>query len=221
MSVAAQPGLSRALEARRWIAAALVLVVAIPASIAFLDRPVASFAHEKLAPALPLFAALQRLSEPLPVLASLVLLWTLVQIVRGVRLSAFEDVCLRASVAVCAAVMIKDQLKWAFGRTWPETWVQNNPSYIKDGVYGFFPFHGGQGWYSFPSGHTTLICAAMAVFWIRWPRFRALYAAAVAAVVIGLLGADYHWVSDILAGAALGAAVGLVAADFGTAQSAA
>ena len=29
------------------------------------------------------------------------------------------------------------------------------------------PFHGGQGWASFPSGHTTLATAPMAVLMIR------------------------------------------------------
>jgi hypothetical protein len=40
-----------------------------------------------------------------------------------------------------------------FGRTWPESWLGDNPSWIRDDVFGFFPFHGGRGWESFPSGH--------------------------------------------------------------------
>ena len=28
-------------------------------------------------------------------------------------------------------------MKYAFGRLWPETWVDNNPSWIHDGAYGF------------------------------------------------------------------------------------
>ena len=201
--------------ARRWLIFLVVLAAIIPICIAFVDRPVSTFAHDVFLPQRKFFDALTHLVDPFHVLASLVLLWTLVQIVRGVRLSAFEDVVLRAAIALAAAVMVKDQLKWAFGRTWPETWVQNNPSFIGNGTFGFFPFHGGQGWYSFPSGHTTIICAVMGVFWMRWPRLRPLWILVAMIVVVGLLGADYHFVSDILAGAALGGAIGLVAADFG------
>jgi hypothetical protein len=39
--------------------------------------------------------------------------------------------------------------------------------------------------------------------------------ALVLAVVIGLLGADYHWLSDIMAGAVLGGATGAAAARVG------
>lgn len=208
----------RALLARRWLLAAAVLVAVIPLCVLFVDRAAADFVHANLLGQRKIFDALTHIVDPFHAFASLFLLWTLFQLARGARLSRIEDVLLRLSISVAVAVMIKDQLKWAFGRTWPETWVQNNPSWISNGVYGFFPFHGGQGWYAFPSGHTTVICAATAVLWMRWPRFRPLYAALGLAVVVGLLGADYHWVSDICAGAALGIAVGLVAANFGVRQ---
>ena len=48
----------------------------------------------------------------------------------------------------------------------------------------------------------------MSVLWIRYPRFRALYAAAIAAVAIGLVGADYHFLSDIIAGGFIGTTTG-------------
>ena len=219
MSVLDVPGFTHAArtrETRRWLGGVLLLVVGVAGCILFVDRPVADFVHARLATQRPLFAALTHIVDPAPVFASLVLVWTLSQIARGRTMSGLEDVLLRTAVSVCAAVLVKDQLKWAFGRTWPETWTNNNPSWIGNGVYGFFPFHGGQGWFSFPSGHTTVICAVTSVLWLHWPRGRPLYAAAALAVTVGLLGADYHWVSDILAGAALGTTVGLVSATFGT-----
>ena len=88
------------------------------------------------------------------------------------------------------------------------TWVLNNPSFIRDGVYGFNPFHGGPGFASFPSGHTTVTCAVMSVLWMCYPRFRPLYAMCVVAVAIGLIGADYHFLSDCIAGAFLGVSTG-------------
>ena len=47
--------------------------------------------------------------------------------------------------------------------------------------------------------------------WICYPRFRALYAIIVAAVAIGLIGADFHFLSDIIAGAFVGSSTGWVA----------
>ena len=57
-------------------------------------------------------------------------------------------------------------LKFVFGRLWPDTWVANNPSFIHDGAYGFYFFHGGRGYASFPSGHTAVTCAVISVLWI-------------------------------------------------------
>ena len=54
----------------------------------------------------------------------------------------------------------------------------------------------------------TAICAVISVLWIYYPKFRVIYALVVAAVAIGLLGADYHFVSDIIAGSLLGAVTG-------------
>jgi membrane-associated phospholipid phosphatase len=48
----------------------------------------------------------------------------------------------------------------------------------------------------------------MAVLWHTLPRWRWLWATMVGLVAIGLLGADYHWLSDTIAGAYLGGAVG-------------
>jgi membrane-associated phospholipid phosphatase len=115
-----------------------------------------------------------------------------------------------AGISLALGAMAKAELKFAFGRTWPETWTRNNPSLIRDHVYGFFPFHGGPGYASFPSGHTTVVCAVMTVFWICYPRFRPLYALAMAAVAIGLVGANFHFLSDVIAGAFLGVSVGWI-----------
>jgi membrane-associated phospholipid phosphatase len=111
-----------------------------------------------------------------------------------------------ASLAVADAV--KDQLKFAFGRTWPETWVRNNPSFIHDGVFGFYPFHGGPGFAAFPSGHATAVCAVMSVLWLCYPRFRLFYAAAIVAVAVALVVADFHFLGDVIAGGFLGITTG-------------
>jgi membrane-associated phospholipid phosphatase len=86
--------------------------------------------------------------------------------------------------------------------------VQNNPSLIRDGVHNFNPFHGGPGFAAFPSGHMVAICAIMSAFWIQHPRFRLIYAICIATVFIGELGANYHFVSALIAGGFLGFSAG-------------
>ena len=81
-------------------------------------------------------------------------------------LSKLQTVAVLAAASLAVAAGVKDHLKLAFGRTWPETWVRDNPSLIRDGVYGFNPFHGGPGFAAFPSGHTAAICAVMSVLWL-------------------------------------------------------
>lgn len=108
-----------------------------------------------------------------------------------------------ASSGICGVV------KEAFGRTWPESWLGDNPSWIRDGVFGFFPFHGGMGWASFPSGHTTAITTVGTILWFTRPELRWAWGAIVAIVIVGLIGGNYHFVSDIVGGLFLGAGVGI------------
>ena len=57
--------------------------------------------------------------------------------------------------------------KGLFGRTWPESWLGNNPSWIRDGVFRFFPFHGGAGLgFLFPLGHAAVITATATLLWV-------------------------------------------------------
>jgi membrane-associated phospholipid phosphatase len=75
-------------------------------------------------------------------------------------------------------------------------------------AFGFNPFHGGPGFASFPSGHVAAICAVMTVLWWSYPSLRPIYVACVAAVAIGLIGANYHFLSDVLGGIFVGITAG-------------
>ena len=52
--------------------------------------------------------------------------------------------------------------------------------------------------------------AVMAVLWFAYPRYRPLYIVPVVAVIVGLVGADFHFVSDIIAGGFIGASTGWI-----------
>jgi len=191
-----------------------ILIVVLVLSYFFLDRQFAAVLHSYTR-GVPFFVWLTYIASPLAPLASI--LAAVIggrALVRG-YMTQKESALLRASCAILIAGVLTNELKDVFGRTWPETWVNNNPSYFSNGTYGFFPFHGGQGWRAFPSGHTTAIAAAAGAAWCLWPKHRWLGVPLALAVAIGLLGANYHWLSDILAGAIVGVTAGVVAAKVG------
>jgi membrane-associated phospholipid phosphatase len=184
-------------------------VVVITLSYLFIDRPVATFVFDNHISD----AFLRWLTYPPPEVQA----WTPAVLVALMIRAAFgplrrwERTLFAAGVGVIVADQFRESLSYAFGRTWPETWIDDNPSFIGDGVFGFHLFHGGEGYASFPSGHTARTLAAVTPFWIAYPKSRWACAAATAAVAIGLIGMNYHFVSDVIAGGVVGGIVGAYA----------
>lgn len=191
---------------RNWCIGFAVMLASAVLSYAWIDRPLAFFIHDHIAHKY-VFDLLQRIPEILPALAAITFVLCAIDVLIGQRRSAPETVALMASVSFAAATLVNTQLKFIFGRTWPETWI-GSPSFIGDGAYGFNLFHGGGGFASFPSGHAVATCSVAVVLWHCWPRLRPVYALAIAVVFAGLLGANYHFLSDIIAGAFIGAFAG-------------
>jgi membrane-associated phospholipid phosphatase len=201
------------------------LLVAV--SIAFVDRPVATWVHEHLGvkrfvwfsttyfgPKLAFgpFGLMASPAAVFPMAAALLFVALALAAYAGWRLGKPSRIVLALCVAVFAANEIISFVKGIFGRTWPESWLGDNPSWIRDGVFGFFPFHGGQDWASFPSGHTTVITVITAILWVVLPKLKVAWAALVAVVGVGLIAGNYHFISDVIAGLYLGAGIGLGAA---------
>jgi membrane-associated phospholipid phosphatase len=140
---------------------------------------------------------------PLP-LATLFLLRALWRRWQG---QAATGLWLTASLATIAAAAAKDELKFLFGRPWPFAWLD----------YGLYAFHPGTDNFlygAFPSGHTAYVAAPLWVLWCRQPRWRVAYGAVTGSVMLGLVGANYHYVSDVLAGLLVGMAAGQAAMVF-------
>ncbi len=80
------------------------------------------------------------------------------------------------------------------------------------GQYGFefLRFTVGYDANSFPSGHATTIAAACAVLWRVLPRWRVLWIALWLCTSASRLLLGAHYLSDVIAGSALGAGVGLL-----------
>jgi membrane-associated phospholipid phosphatase len=56
----------------------------------------------------------------------------------------------------------------------------------------------------------TAVLAVAAVLWMSYPRYRAVYGLACGVMAAALVGLNFHFVGDVIAGGFLGATVGLL-----------
>jgi len=174
--------------------------------IAFVDRPVETYvaAHKHYRPLYQAMASPSLLALPFAI----------------VYLSAFAIAApfawppgprarelLALSLAILGATTAKDELKFMFGRPWPDSWV-------KYGVYAFHPFSNSFLYGGFPSGHTAYISAPMCLLCWLAPQYRVLWIGIMAVVMIGLVGAGYHFVGDVIAGFLTGLAAAAAVVSF-------
>jgi hypothetical protein len=127
----------------------LVTTMAVVGCYFWVDRPLALFAHDQTR-RFHVFVTLTYIPDVLmpPVLVAFVALG--LRALANQSLSRLQTTAVLAAASPAIAELTKVQLKFIFGRTWPETWVLNNPSFIRDGVYGFNPLHGVRGSHHFP-----------------------------------------------------------------------
>jgi membrane-associated phospholipid phosphatase len=177
----------------------------------FVDRQVAIFVHQHQ---IARFDALRWLTEPPPLAQSWSPLVIAILLVRraGGPWRRWQQVLFVACVSLIVADQFRESLGDLFGRYWPETWHNNNPSLIGNGTYGFHPFEVGDDIGSFPSGHAARIAAIASVFWLASPSARWLYAIIAVPMLIALVAMNYHFVGDVIAGSTLGAIIGAFAA---------
>ena len=194
---------------RNFAIATVLTIVAVALSIAFLDRPWATFAHETTRP-LELLTWATRFNWILQPAMILVAAVTGIYAVGVRRINRFTALWLLTAVVYLTNRAVKDDLQWMFGRTWPEPWA-GGPSHIGDGSYYFDPFNGDEAFEAFPSGTTASICAFVAVAWFWYPRGRVVYALPVLTVAAALLLANFHFLSDVIAGIYLGFSIGWIA----------
>ncbi len=57
------------------------------------------------------------------------------------RFSKVETTIALCAMSTLAGIVVKDQLKFVFGWTLPDSWAPNVLSFIHNGVYGFNYFH--------------------------------------------------------------------------------
>ncbi len=99
------------------------------------------------------------------------------------------------------AFAAKYALQYLFGRPDPRLWVFYHVS------PRFHWFRAGRGFGSFPSGHMTVITALMSVLSNYYPRYRYVFLVTLFMLGLALIATNYHYLSDVIAGAGLGAVV--------------
>jgi len=190
-----------------WLLALTAAVVII--GFYWLDRPIAFWVHAHLGGSgRREFDPVTHIPNPLVPAAVIAFFVLGLRALAGRSLSRLASAIVVCSVSVTMAQVAKSLLKYVFGRTWPETWTHNNPSLIHDGAYGFHWFQAGTSYESFPSGHMAAICAVISVLWICYPRLKPLWALTALAVAAAIIGANFHFLSDVVAGSFIGVSTG-------------
>ncbi|WP_299786842.1 phosphatase PAP2 family protein [uncultured Shewanella sp.] len=179
-----------------------IMLVAILLCVYWLDRVLADFIYRQSF-ANAFIKLLSNTPLVLEVLAGGVLALCIAPKLRR----QYSWLAIHLTMTLILASILRVGAKYLFGRTWPETWVNNNPSWITDRIEGFHPFAEGLAYNSFPSGHALFTFALATIFWYHLPRYRPCWIAAMCAVIAGQLGQNYHYLGDLLAGATLGTLV--------------
>jgi membrane-associated phospholipid phosphatase len=200
-------------------AALLGTSAAVTVSYFWLDRPIALLAHGHVRSGHEQLLGHLVFPDPLIPIAALLFVAIGLRAISKRPLPRYQAAGLVASLSVLVADEIADFLKFVFGRTSPESWMGQHPSFIADHVYGFNFFHDGSAYQAFPSGHMTATCAALAALWAWYPRWRVLWVLMGLGVGAALIAGNFHFLSDVIAGAFVGASTGWIATAMSPASS--
>ena len=192
---------------KRWLIALAAVIVLIVTFYGWLDLPIATWVHDNLTPydRAEMYGPIAHIYNPLIPLAFAVLLIVGFRALIRRPFTKVTAVAFAAALSVIVTQGIKTLLKYIFGRTGPDTIMATAwPDWLTGGFNWFY-----KGASSFPSGHMATLCAVLAVLWLCYPRGKQLYLTAALAIAVVLIAANFHFVSDVIAGAFLGASVAL------------
>lgn len=170
--------------------------LAIVASIAWIDLPVAGYFHATSdSPLVEISTRITNAGLAVWYLVGGAVLFLLCFFRPNGRPLAMQAAFI--VVAVAASGIAADILKVIVGRTRPRLLFEN----------GLFEFHGfkfGSSWNSFPSGHSTTIATMAVALCLLVPRWRLIVVPLGIALVATRFIVTAHFVSDTLAGSYLG-----------------
>jgi membrane-associated phospholipid phosphatase len=189
---------------RYWLITVALCIVAMAVSMAYVDRPVAEFVEAHIRHT-QFWDWLDRALSPFVFVVGAALLCFLgcgVWLISGHELPTWTETPFLISAAVMWGIACEIGLKHIFGRGWPD------PTFVQQHRYGFRLLHGDRYWDSFPSGHATVALAILSVLWILKSRWAVPVTPIAALLLAALVLGNSHWLSDVIAGAFLGASIG-------------
>jgi membrane-associated phospholipid phosphatase len=191
-----------------WLLGLLLTTAFVTVSFQWLDRPIALWVYEIFGGHRIPTDLFDRIFE-IPRITAIVFVICGLIAIMGHRFSKLEMAVAISAISSLAAIVIKDQLKFVFGRTWPDTLSPGIVSFVRDNVYGFNFFQSGKSFESFPSGHAAAAAALLSVVWLLYPNLRVICAIGLVAVNVGLVALNLHFLSDVTAGSFVGISTGL------------
>jgi membrane-associated phospholipid phosphatase len=102
------------------------------------------------------------------------------------------------AITIPLTFFLKSALKHVVGRIDTRFWLRH------PGFKEFHWFHGGGHYTSFPSGHMAVFMALVIALRMFYPRYQSAYFGFLSVLALALIMTDYHFISDVIAGAYLG-----------------
>jgi membrane-associated phospholipid phosphatase len=193
-----------------WFLSLFTCTLAVALAFIYLDVPIAHRTYGLLGSAESLGRGLAS-AVLLGIEATVVLALVCIRITRGHLSRLGEATALACLTSICAYAINDSILKLFFGVP--------SPAVVLHGTRHTFALLTGSSNSSFPSGHMVLAAAFAGVF-MRLNRTSILPLSVLLLVAAALLIAgDWHFVSDVIAGAFLGVSAGLLAGEVWLAHS--
>jgi membrane-associated phospholipid phosphatase len=178
----------------------LIVLFVIVGSIRFLDTEIAIRVMRFLQSINTLHKATENIPDLLPYLVGFgtALMWAIYFYrSRKKKFDVKMEFLKLAATTLPVAYLLKWFLQFVFGRTDIRHWLTASET------LRFNWFHGiGSG--CFPSGHMTVFTAFGTAVWFFYPYYRRPVLITLILLGIALIATDYHFLSDVIAGAYLG-----------------
>ncbi len=194
-----------------WLLSLVICTFAITTAFAYFDVPIAHRVYGILGQAESVATTGFASAILLGVEAAVVLVLVIIRITRG-HLSPLREATVLACLASICAYAINDSiLKLFFGVP--------NPEAVLHGTQHTFNLLRGTSKSSFPSGHMVIAGAFAGVFMRFYRNTIWLFSALLLIAATLLIAGDWHFLSDVIAGALVGVSAGLLAGELWLAHS--